>query len=154
MKLVVAGSRGINNAEHCIKEFCLHNSVDEIVHGGCENSPDMSASKIAKELGIKETVFLADWELYGKSAGPIRNKTMAVYSDTLLVFSNNTNGAENMVKEARKEGLVIYRAIKDRFGNYLSLGSTIVLPDGSEQVVSTIDGYIINGFDHTLLSVK
>ena len=46
-----------------------------IIHGGARGA-DLIAGKEAKKLGIRVMEFKADWERYGKAAGPIRNKQM------------------------------------------------------------------------------
>ena len=55
--------------------------------------------------------FPADWNQYGKRAGPLRNQEMAKYSDVLIAFrykDNPSRGTENMIKTAMEEGLDVY----------------------------------------------
>ena len=56
------------------------------------------------ELGVPVDEFPADWKQYGRSAGHIRNREMAVYADILIVFPGG-KGTENMMKQAGEHGL-------------------------------------------------
>lgn len=53
-------------------------NISEIVHGGCRGA-DALASRYSKQKNIKEIIFIANWKLFGKSAGPRRNELMAQY---------------------------------------------------------------------------
>jgi hypothetical protein len=57
------------------------------------------------------TIFPADWETYGKSAGAIRNGRMITEGkpDLVVVFPGG-KGTENMEKQAQKAGLEIIKA--------------------------------------------
>jgi hypothetical protein len=50
-------------------------AVGELCHGGAKGA-DTIAGLIARELGKFVTEFPADWNRYGKGAGPIRNRQM------------------------------------------------------------------------------
>ena len=80
--LLVVGSRTITDYEK-IKNtinFLLPKGYDkiEIVSGGAKGV-DSLAEKYAKEKKINLRVFKAKWSLYGKTAGPIRNREMHEY---------------------------------------------------------------------------
>ncbi len=56
--------------------------------------------------------FPADWDQYGKAAGPIRNKQMLVEGrpHKVYAFSNDiveSRGTRNMVEQARKAGVPV-----------------------------------------------
>jgi hypothetical protein len=50
--------------------------------------------------------FPADWNKYGKAAGPIRNAQMAKYADAVILFPGG-RGTANMRKLAKEHGLEI-----------------------------------------------
>jgi hypothetical protein len=81
---------------------------EKIVHGGCRGADEL-AHCIADTHDIYVQVFEANWDRYGKSAGPIRNRKMLKDSrpDLVLAFfdGKRTKGTMNMVKLA-KEALV------------------------------------------------
>lgn len=45
------------------------------------------------------TVYKADWNKYGKAAGPIRNQKIAINADHLIVFYGGGPGSKNMIKQ-------------------------------------------------------
>ena len=50
----------------------------------------------------------ADWDRYGKAAGPMRNEKMAQNADALILFWNGTTpGSASMLRLADKYGLAI-----------------------------------------------
>lgn len=62
--------------------------------------------KLAEEYAFLHQIpfklFQADWEKYGKAAGPMRNREMAKYANALLAFDKGTKGTQNMIDTARK----------------------------------------------------
>lgn len=54
----------------------LEDRPGTILHGGCRGA-DRIAGEWARERGVPECVVAADWETYGRAAGPIRNRQMA-----------------------------------------------------------------------------
>ena len=56
--------------------------------------------------GFEVKIIQADWQKYGKRAGPIRNKEMADYADTLIAFwDGQSRGTKNMIETARSQNL-------------------------------------------------
>lgn len=103
MKLIVAGSRTIPEslAFSQILEFFAKPPVSlptplEVVSGGARGV-DTAARDAAKYLMLNFREFPADWEKFGKSAGPRRNKHMAEYGDALLlIWDGESRGSANM----------------------------------------------------------
>ena len=59
---------------------------------------EMIAKMVAKEYGLKCHRFPADWEKHGKSAGYIRNKEMAEFSDVIIAFwDGKSKGTKHMI---------------------------------------------------------
>lgn len=115
-RLIVAGSRGCTR-EQVFRALDLvkPGKVIEIV-SGCNKSVDRETGKIfgadywgeqwAKERGIPVKPFPANWDAYGLSAGPKRNRRMAAYADALLaIWDGKSRGTRNMIEEAEKRGL-------------------------------------------------
>ena len=107
-RVVIAGCRDYENYEQA-KEFidiCLSNVRKEneiiIVSGGARGA-DAIGERYAKENGFAVEKYPADWEKYGKSAGPIRNKQMAEISDYVICFWNEkSKGTKSMIDFAKK----------------------------------------------------
>ncbi|MDX1470229.1 MAG: hypothetical protein R3213_01935 [Flavobacteriaceae bacterium] len=114
MKLVIAGSRNLEIDEYLIDELCrtmLDDDPTEIVSGG-SGSVDLSGEDYALLKGLPIEQFLADWDKFGKSAGPIRNRAMAEYGDALLlVWDGSSKGSANMKDEMEKLGKPVYEII-------------------------------------------
>lgn len=70
------------------------------------------ASTVAKSLGFKNIIpFPAEWEKYGKSAGPIRNRQMLDENpDLVIAFHDDiesSKGTKDCIKEAEKRGIEV-----------------------------------------------
>lgn len=75
----------------------------EIISGGARGT-DTLAETYARKKNIPFKEFPADWDLYGYTAGPIRNKEMAEYGDALLAFWHpKSKGTSNMISLAKEE---------------------------------------------------
>ena len=106
--MIVAGGRDFADydmlSQECGRLIC---EGDEIVSGGAIGA-DSLAIRYAKELRRKYTVFRADWRTHGKAAGPIRNRQMAEYADTLIAFwDGKSRGTKNMIDEAKRAGMAL-----------------------------------------------
>ena len=82
-----------------------------VITGGARGA-DTEAENWATERGIPVRVFPADWDKYGKRAGPTRNQQMAEYllslppSRRVILFPGG-RGTANMKKQAEKLGLKV-----------------------------------------------
>ncbi len=111
MKIIIAGGRDFTNYEllkHFVAECLLGIVGDiEIVSGGAKGVDELG-ELFAFEHKLKLTKFPADWNKYGKSAGPIRNAEMANYANMLIAFwDGQSKGTKNMIDCATKKGLVV-----------------------------------------------
>lgn len=101
IKLIVAGSRNFTDYPLLQKTLeaylLLHKEEDiEIVSGTCRGA-DLLGEYFAKENNLNIKRFPANWDMYGKSAGFIRNKEMGQYSDYAIIFCvDNSQGSINM----------------------------------------------------------
>ena len=106
MKVIIAGTRNFSNYEmlkHDLDLYRSTTSVTEIVSGGCRGA-DLLGEKYAKENNIPIKRFPANWEVYGKKAGPIRNEEMAEYVDCLIAYwDSKSRGTKNMIETMRKK---------------------------------------------------
>lgn len=109
-KIIIAGCRDFNNYESakkcldmCLPALLLDNI--EIVSGGATGA-DALGERYAIENGYKLTRFTADWDRFGKAAGPIRNEQMAIYANYLIAFWDGaSNGTGDMVNRAKRRGI-------------------------------------------------
>lgn len=133
--LIVAGCRDFADyrkvRERCgwvMEELFGHEWQDTAprhthVLSGCAKGADALGIQWANEYGIPIMRFPADWETYGKAAGPIRNREMvrAAKAATLTQEGSEKNkttkailiafwdgksrGTRNIIETARKEGV-------------------------------------------------
>lgn len=94
MKVIVTGSRRWDDeaslAESLIEWIAPYSSGQiTIVHGACPTGADSIVSRLAKAWGIAEKPYPANWEKYGRAAGPLRNRWMLednLDADVVLAF--------------------------------------------------------------------
>src|SRR6187401_1706565 len=84
MKTIIAGSRDIKL--YSIVEKAIQQSGFEIttVISGKANGVDKLGEEYAKKNNLPIMKFPANWDLYGKSAGYIRNDEMAKNAEALI----------------------------------------------------------------------
>ena len=118
MILGIVGSRDYNNYENTknivlegIKSFnnmYTISDIMEIVSGGA-NGVDMMAKLLAKEYNIKFTEYKAEWDKYGRKAGPIRNQLIVDQSTHLIALPTKKSvGTLITINKAEKKNIPIY----------------------------------------------
>lgn len=125
-RIIVAGGRDFNNKElltlkltdWIINLYLSRDWSDEAVSiefiSGNASGADKLGEEFAKEYLYPLKLFPAEWNKYGKAAGPIRNKQMAEYaseSDKGVLFAfwdGKSRGTKNMIDNATQLGLEIY----------------------------------------------
>ena len=100
MKVAVVGSRSI-----FAPDISMYISDgDEIVSGGAVGV-DSCAAEYAKKNGLKLTVFLPQYERYGRAAPIARNKKIVDYADKIIAFwDGKSKGTLSVIKYAEKTG--------------------------------------------------
>jgi len=87
-----------------------------IIEGGALGA-DRFARRWAADRDIPWEEYVADWNKYGKGAGPIRNAQMIAGGkpDRVVAFiaTPPTPGTANMVTQAKKAGLPVWEIILD-----------------------------------------
>lgn len=103
MKLAIIGSRSFNDYSKLQSELKDYASeVTQVISGGAKGA-DQLGEKWAKEMSKPTTIFLPDWEKYGKSAGFIRNLDIVKNCDMLVAFwDGESKGTLHSIKEAKK----------------------------------------------------
>ncbi len=100
MKIAVIGSRNVTVDN--IGEYLT--DCDEIVSGGAVGV-DTCAADYAKQNGIALTVFLPEYERYGRAAPIVRNKKIVDHADQILAFwDGRSKGTQSVIKYAEKTG--------------------------------------------------
>ena len=100
MKVAVVGSRSIFATD--ISMYI--SDGDEIVSGGAVGV-DSCAAEYAKKNGLRLTVFLPQYERYGRAAPIVRNKRIVDYADKIIAFwDGESRGTLSVIKYAQKTG--------------------------------------------------
>ena len=78
--------------------------------GGASSGRWASQTTICAPLRVKE--YPAEWDRYGRAAGPIRNKQMIdyIYPGGVLVVFPGGSGTRNVTKLAEKDAIRVIRA--------------------------------------------
>lgn len=103
-KLIVAGSRGFNDAallERTLIALSEKDFVDVSISivSGMAKGADMLGYQFAKRHGVQCYEFPAHWDRYGRQAGYIRNSEMGKFADGLLAFwDGQSKGTNNMIE--------------------------------------------------------
>lgn len=127
-KIIIAGSRSFNNYQYLYdrinwvlkqEDIDLHNV--EIVCGMAQGA-DKLGEEFANDHLLQVKYFPAQWDLYGKQAGYIRNKAMAKYADLCICFydgqSKGTKLMMNLAIQYNKPTYV-FNYNKNQFYHYI-----------------------------------
>ncbi len=111
-RIVIAGSRYFNDyALFCAvvnKCICrIKNKYELIILSGHCCGTDLMAERYARENDLKLEIFPADWQRFGRSAGPKRNKQMVDIADYAIAFSSGGRGTASLINIAQQKGIPI-----------------------------------------------
>lgn len=108
MKVIIAGGRDFDDyPKLCATMFRIPTSEMEVTEIVCGKAPgaDTLGERYAKAMKIPVKEFPAEWDIHGKSAGPIRNSQMAEYADALVAFwDGKSHGTKDMIEKMAKLG--------------------------------------------------
>lgn len=109
MKLIIAGGREYWFNDDDIKRLDALHAATRVteVCSGAGRGADQCGERWAKSRGIVVKRFPADWDTYGLTAGPRRNRAMSQYADAVVLFPGG-KGTWSMRVEAMKARIAIY----------------------------------------------
>jgi hypothetical protein len=109
MKTIIAGGRDITDYQLVVDAIAASGfNITEVVSGKAQGV-DSLGERYAKERTIPVIECPAQWDRFGKMAGPFRNRQMAQQAEALvLVWDGRSKGSRNMLKQAQEFGLKIY----------------------------------------------
>jgi hypothetical protein len=115
MRLLISGSRNFKDYTFFREQILKHyhdpsrsngsHRISCIISGGAEGV-DQMAEMFAEEFGIPIEVYPADWNTYGKSAGPIRNQQMLGQriGEVVCFMGPHSRGTRHMMKISIENG--------------------------------------------------
>lgn len=133
-RIIIAGSRefigtkALSYAQtkliHLLNGKGFYPAEIEFISGGAQGADRIGETfaRMYAHLGAKLTIMKADWELFGRGAGYIRNEQMAIYasentSKGMLVafWDGRSKGTDSMINLAKEYGLevVVFNYIRD-----------------------------------------
>lgn len=116
MRVLVCGDRNWDNEKAILRELKnlekLFGKISCLIHGDCRGA-DRQAGSAAEKMGIKIEKYPAEWDKYGKAAGPIRNGQMLTDGnpDVVLAFHENIGrsvGTADMVRQSKMANLTVF----------------------------------------------
>jgi len=81
--------------------------ITHLIQGGADGVDKFAGGWAAFKPGIVRYVCHAEWDKYGRMAGPIRNCRMLEWKPDLVVAFPGGAGTANMVKQAEAAGVKI-----------------------------------------------
>jgi predicted Rossmann-fold nucleotide-binding protein len=112
MKILVCGGRDYKNVSavrHALTALHARKSITLIIEGGAPGA-DRLAREWAEASGVPVRTFEAEWERFGRRAGPLRNKGMLDEGepDGVVAFPGGT-GTNNMIDLATAYRVKVWR---------------------------------------------
>jgi hypothetical protein len=109
MKVIIAGSRGINDYAKVRDAVQRSGFPINRVLSGMAKGVDTLAVRYATENGLPCDRFPAEWSKWGRSAGYRRNVQMAQNADALIaVWDGQSPGTKHMIDVAKARGLRVF----------------------------------------------
>lgn len=112
MKVIVTGGRDYDNYDEVCKVLDAL-GVQHVVTGGAKGA-DRLAETYIDDFGFTYRRYEADWDKYGKAAGPIRNRQMLEENkDCIVIAFPGGKGTADCVRQARQLGMVVLKVEAD-----------------------------------------
>jgi hypothetical protein len=109
LTILGCGDREWTQYEPVQKELLNYLGKNVLVVHGDARGADTIVGEVASQLDFDVLAIPADWQTYGRSAGPIRNQVMLDQQpDIVLAFHDdieNSKGTKDMVKRAKAVGV-------------------------------------------------
>ncbi len=84
------------------KLVILAGSPRQIIHGGCRGI-DFLAERWATEQRINTRTYPAEWNEYGRKAGPVRNSLMIRKANVVIAFpTGDSKGTRDVIDKTMK----------------------------------------------------
>ncbi len=109
MKLAIVGSRNFTDYKRFSQIIGkIKGQITLIVSGGARGA-DTLAERYAKEKAIPYLIFPANWDKYGKQAGPLRNQDIVDNADTMVAFlAPESRGTKDSIKKAQAKRIPVH----------------------------------------------
>lgn len=106
-KLAIVGSRTFTDYEAlraAVLEHVELGSLETIVSGGATGA-DSLGERFAEEFHLEKEIYPANWKMYGRGAGHIRNRKIAAACDACIAFPvGESRGTKDTIGRCQKLG--------------------------------------------------
>lgn len=111
MRLLVCGGRDYSDRRTLFTTLdridLERGPFDLLIHGNARGADEI-ADSWARSHNITVVAVLPDWQRYGKTAGPVRNRKMiTAHAPDLVIAFPGGKGTANMIKLARDAGIEV-----------------------------------------------
>ena len=111
MRVLICGDRNFV-AKQAIMDVVKSLPVDSVVIEGEARGADTLARVCAEDCGLEVQKFPAQWNKYGRGAGPVRNRQMVTEGKPEAVFAfhddiDSSKGTGDMVMVSKHVGLPV-----------------------------------------------
>lgn len=111
MHVAVIGSRTYRDRESLFRDLdraWTKWGPFTLVSGGAAGA-DRLAEEWATKRGVPALIFRADWERYGRKAGPLRNRAIVLAADAVIAYwDGRSPGTRGTLEMAQAAGLPIF----------------------------------------------
>lgn len=116
--VIACGGRNYADPERVFAALDLAHGrqpITVLVHGACMDSrgellgADRWCDQWARERGVELELHPANWALWGRAAGPMRNKQMAEAGAHGCIAFPGGSGTSNMTRLAERFGIAVWR---------------------------------------------
>lgn len=112
MRVIICGSRDgitLDDVSRAMRSSGIAAGDVSVVLSGCAQGADKHGERWAHNRDIPVEKYPADWEKYGRGAGPMRNIWMSKNADACVaVWDGQSKGTRHMMGQARARGLILY----------------------------------------------
>lgn len=111
--LLIAGGRDFSNYDLLVRRCAAYiaencDVLEPTILSGRASGADSLGERFAKEYGLECMYFPAQWEKFGRAAGPMRNREMAQVTDGAVVFwDGRSRGTRSMIGYLRQKGVPV-----------------------------------------------
>ncbi len=109
LRTIIAGSRTAVRIEDVEAALATCPWQPSVVISGAAPGADRLGERWAEARGVRVERYPAEWALFGKAAGFLRNKQMAEVAEALVaVWDGESPGTRNMIEHAKQMGLAVH----------------------------------------------
>ena len=105
----VTGGRDFKDEAHVwqVLDNIYHSNANVNIIVGDARGVDSFAAKWAKKKNVPCFIYYPNWDLHGRSAGPIRNQHMLDHGLDLLLSFKGGRGTAHMTKITKAKGIEV-----------------------------------------------